>query len=102
MAELSHVIVHGEGGALLSVEGEIDISNARAMRALLLQTLAETERLALDLRAVTSMDSSGIATLIEARAKAEDSGKMFQVKEVSERVRVALKLLCLDQLLMGG
>lgn len=102
MAELRHVITQGEGGTLLAVEGEIDISNARAMRALLLQTLEQGECLLLDLAAVASMDSSGIATLIEARAKAKASGKIFRVAAVSERVRLALKLLCIEQMLMGG
>ena len=95
-------MTEGDGTILLTVEGEIDISNARAMRALLLQTLDRTASLALDLSAVASMDSSGIATLIEARTKAKAGGKSFRVAEVSERVRLALKLLCIDKMLMGG
>ena len=102
MAELRHAASRCENHVMLTVEGEIDISNARAMRALLLQTLEQAEQLTLDLRAVASMDSSGIATLIEARAKARECGKSFQVTGVSERVRMALKLLCIEQTLMGG
>lgn len=102
MSELRHVITEGDGATLLAVEGEIDISNARAMRVLLLQTLERAESLALDLGAVASMDSSGIATLIEARAKAKASGKSFRITAVSDRVRLALKLLCIEQMLMGA
>ena len=95
-------MTHGEKSTLLSFEGEIDISNSRAMRTVLLQAVANTQqRLELNLQAVSSMDSSAIATLIEAHAKAEDSGKTFRVTAASERVSMALKLLCLDSLLMG-
>ncbi len=102
MAELHHTITHSEECTTLAFQGEIDISNARALRTILLQTLDRASRLELDLQAVTSMDSSGIATLIEAHAKAGDSGKAFRVATAGDRVRMALKLLCLDTLLMGG
>lgn len=102
MSELLHVITQDEGTTLLAIKGEIDISNARTMRALLLQTLEQADSLSLDLTAVASMDSSGIATLIEARAKAKASGKSFRVTAVSERVHLALKLLCIEQMLMGA
>lgn len=101
MSEFRHVLSETEGTALLAVEGEIDVSNARALRALLLETLGRAQSLGVDLTAVASMDSSGVATLIEARASAKASGKSFKVTAVSERVRVALKLLCLDKMLMG-
>jgi ABC-type transporter Mla MlaB component len=48
------------------------------------------------------MDSSGIATLVEVRNKAEDQGTAFRVTATSDRVRMALQLLCLDTLLMGN
>lgn len=102
MAELPHTITQRDGTTLLAVEGEIDVSNARAMRTLLLQTLAQVESLAVDLGGVVSMDSSGIATLIEARAEAKASGKSFRVAAASERVRLAFKLLCIEQMLMGN
>ena len=102
MADLRHTVTHGDESTLLSFEGEIDISNSRAMRTILMQAVASTkQRLDLNLQAVSSMDSSAIATLIEAHAKAEDSGKSFRVTATSERVSMALKLLCLDSLLMG-
>lgn len=102
MAELRHAITRRAEGTLLTVEGEIDISNARDMRRLLLQTLENSDRLALDIRDVASMDSSGIAALIETLSKAKASGKFFQVTGVSERVRLALKLLCIENMLVGG
>lgn len=101
MAELNHTVVDDAGITTLTFTGEVDISNARALRTVLLQTLDRSSRLELDLQAVNSMDSSGIATLVEIRNKAEDLGKEFRVTATSERVQMALKLLCLDTLLMG-
>jgi anti-anti-sigma factor len=101
LAELKHTAIHDAGATTLAFTGEVDISNARALRTVLLQTLDQSSRLELDLQAVNSMDSSGIATLVEVRNKAEDQGKQFRVTATSDRVRMALKLLCLDTLLMG-
>lgn len=100
MAELCHAISTGETGTVLKVTGEIDISNARALRSLLLDTLDRSTALVVDLAAVASMDSSGIATLIDARSRARESGKSFHVAAVSERVGLALRLLCIEQMLM--
>lgn len=100
MSELRHTLAREDGHSRLALEGEIDISNTRALRALLGQALQQSGGLRLDLTAVVSMDSSGIATLIEARGNARRDGKAFQVIAVSERVRLALKLLCLEQMLM--
>jgi anti-sigma B factor antagonist len=100
LAELHHAITEQEGRTLLTVGGEIDMSNARDMRKLLLQTLEHAERLALDLRDVASMDSSGIAALIETLTRATAIGKSFRVTGVNERVRLALKLLCIERLLV--
>lgn len=101
MSELLHTLSRECGNSHLSLGGEIDISNTRMLRTLLCQVLQQSEGLWVDLTEVSSMDSSGIATLIEARGNAKRDGKPFRVIAASERVRLALKLLCLEQLLMG-
>jgi len=100
LSELRHTLSPEVGHSRLALEGEIDISNTRALRALFSWALQQSEDLRVDLTAVVSMDSSGIATLIEARGNARREGKSFRVIAVSERVRLALKLLCLEQMLM--
>lgn len=101
MAELRHSLTRRTEDTLLTVEGEIDISNARDMRELLFRSLGNSDRLTLDIRKVASMDSSGIAALIETLNRAKTAGKLFEVKGVSDRVRLALKLLCIDHTLLG-
>ncbi len=85
---------------MLTIAGEIDMSNARTVRDLLLSTLAASEHLRVDMAAVGSMDSSGIAALIETFNKARASGKDFGITHVSDRVHLALKLLCIEQMIL--
>lgn len=68
------------GGHILAVVGELDVATAGDVRAAY-QKLAFTEgdRLVLDLSGLTFCDSSGIATLINARNHAVANGVSFAV-----------------------
>lgn len=56
-----------DDGALVRVHGEIDFSRSPELRVELLKVLAsKPARLVIDLAAVPYMDSSGVATLVEA------------------------------------
>jgi anti-sigma B factor antagonist len=61
-------IVNRENGAMATICGRIDIDTSPALRAQLLPALQATgcNVLTLDVSAVTHIDSSGVATLIEA------------------------------------
>ena len=61
-------VATAENGTMARICGRIDIDSSPALRALLLTTLQGPgcNVLILDLSAVTHMDSSGVATLIEA------------------------------------
>lgn len=60
-------VVTGENGTTARICGRIDIDTSPALRALILTTLQgpSCNVLILDLSAVTHIDSSGVATLIE-------------------------------------
>lgn len=60
-------VVTAENGTVTRICGRIDIDSSPALRALLLTTLQgpSCNVLILDLSAVTHIDSSGVATLIE-------------------------------------
>jgi anti-sigma B factor antagonist len=61
-------VVTGENGAIARICGRIDIDSSPALRAQLLTALKVPgcSVLTLDVSAVTHIDSSGVATLIEA------------------------------------
>jgi anti-sigma B factor antagonist len=78
--------------AVVDLEGAIDLGNSTVLRATLFETLQTTPRLALNMSAVRYIDSSGIATLIEALKKSRDLKKDFLLFGVGERVHAVLKL----------
>ena len=61
-------IVSRENGAMARISGRIDIDSSPALRTQLLTALQapRCNVLTLDVSAVTNIDSSGVATLIEA------------------------------------
>jgi anti-sigma B factor antagonist len=69
-----------DGGHVLTVVGELDVATAPDFRAAYQKlALAEGDRLVLDLSGLTFCDSSGIATLINARNLAVANGAVFAV-----------------------
>ncbi len=101
MAELAHQLVKTDGETRLTVEGEIDLSNSRDLRAVILAALADTRALAVDLSAVRYIDSSGVANLIEGFQKAKAQKKSFKVVDPSEPVRMVLRMARLETILLG-
>jgi anti-sigma B factor antagonist len=61
-------IVAGRDGTLASLSGQVDIDSSPAVRDQLLAAVqaASPNLVSIDLSAVTHLDSSGVATLIEA------------------------------------
>ena len=61
-------IVENKDGALVYLSGRVDIDSSPAFRARLLALIEvqRAKRVSVDLFAITQIDSSGIATLIEA------------------------------------
>lgn len=67
-------------GHILTVVGELDVATAADFRAAYAEVeFAEGDRLTLDLSGLTFCDSSGIATLINARNHAVANGAIFAV-----------------------
>jgi len=88
-----NISVRDAGSAVVvDLEGKIDLGNSTALRTTLFDLLAGTKRVALNMTLVRYIDSSGIATLIEALKKARDSQKDFVLFGVPEAVHAVLKL----------
>jgi anti-sigma B factor antagonist len=66
--ELEIKVIHGEQGALASLSGRLSIDSSPALRDQLLAILHSepTQPVVVELTDISYMDSSGIATLIEA------------------------------------
>ena len=69
-----------DGVPVAAVSGEIDVSNATALRARITELTAERGGgLALDLTAVDYLDSSGLGMLLKLASTFADRGKQLRV-----------------------
>ena len=77
---------------IFDLRGSIDLGNSLVLRNKLFETLAAASRLALNMSGVVYLDSSGIATLIEALKKARDLEKDFVLFGLGSRVYDVLQM----------
>jgi anti-sigma B factor antagonist len=90
--------VAAKGGATtLFLSGEIDLESSPELRRALLEQLADGKSVLVDLADVRYMDSSGLASLVEAYQRAKDKSLDFALVRVSEPVLKVLKLARLDR-----
>ena len=77
---------------VVDLEGEVDLGTSPNLRRTLFDLLGKTPKLALNLRALRYIDSSGIATLIEVLHDAQRLGKEFVLFGLSPAVHDAFRL----------
>jgi anti-anti-sigma factor len=79
-----------DGTTILRVAGEIDMATAGKLRPYLLDT---EDRVVVDLRAVSLLDSSGIAVLAEASTRLALSDGTLTLRKPQGTVRRALEIV---------
>ncbi len=79
------------------VAGEVDLSNSAELRKTILGALKGANQVTVDLSAVSYIDSSGIAALVEGLQQANSQDKSFCLSTPSQQVRSILELARLDQ-----
>jgi anti-sigma B factor antagonist len=90
--------VERDGSAIVvRLAGELDLYNAAAVRAALLDAVTELpERLVVDLGAVRFLDSTALGVLVEARSRLGD-GRSFMLASPGLETRRALQISGLDR-----
>lgn len=88
---------NGAGGALLTVQGEVDLVTAPELQAALESALPERARVVIDLRGVTFLDSTGLALLLRYDRKAALGGRRVVVVKGPPHVQRAFELTGLSQ-----
>ena len=78
--------------AVVDLDGAIDIGNSTDLRTALFEALPSKSRLAVNMRGIRYIDSSGIATLVEVLKKAGDLKKDFVLFGLGSAVYDVLKL----------
>lgn len=84
-------------GVSVVLRGEIDLETSPAAREQLLAAVAQGQAVTVDLGEVSYMDSSGLASLLEAYLKARDAGLDFRLTRVGGSVQKVLALSKLDK-----
>ena len=88
---------NGDGYVLVRLSGEVDLSWSQDVRRAVLDALAGGEPVGVELSAVSYIDSSGIAALVEGFQQARTRGKRFALVATSDAVRAVLELARLDR-----
>lgn len=94
---MSGKIREENGKLVVALEGEIDLDRAPEVRRLLLDCTSRGRDVLVDLSAISYIDSSGIASLVEALQSADRGGIAFGLVAVSPEARRVFELARLDQ-----
>jgi anti-sigma B factor antagonist len=93
------------GATVLRPKGDIDLSRAPSLRVHLSQAQRDhPDRLIIDLADVPYMDSSGVATLVEAMQVARRQGGKLILCQLQDKVRSIFEIARLDMVftIVGG
>ena len=82
----------GADGWVVAADGEVDLATSPRLRAALLEAIEDQDRVLVDLRSVTFLDSTGMAMLLAAADAARRRGTELAV-DPSRTVRKVVELV---------
>ncbi len=82
---------------IVRLSGDVDLHSSPKAREAILDCLKQKSPLLVDLSAVTYMDSSGVASLVEGYQTAKKQGLGFGLLSVAQSAMNVLKLARLDK-----
>ena len=82
---------------IIALTGEIDLQTSPEAREQLLELLQDRRHVLVDLSGVEYIDSSGIASLVEALQYAKSNGLSFGLVDISEAAQQVIRLARLDK-----
>ena len=86
-----------DGIVVVSPVGEVDLASSPALRTRLIEIISETpKKLILDLSRVPYMDSSGVATLVEALQQSRRQSTVLLLASLQDRVKSVFEIARLD------
>ena len=94
---MTHEIIEMQGSSVVVLRGDVDLSSSPEARKLLLSCIGGSDRVLVDLSGVSYIDSSGIASLVEALQVSKKNGKQFALAAASKPTRRVLELARLDK-----
>lgn len=83
---------------VLTPRGDVDMSGSPVLRESLKRVIdTRPRRIVVDLADVDYMDSSGVATLVEAMKKVKEMGSRLLICNMKQRVRAIFEIARLDK-----
>jgi anti-sigma B factor antagonist len=82
---------------IIALTGEIDLQTSPEAREQLLELLKDRRHVLVDLSGVAYIDSSGIASLVEALQFAKSNSLFFGLVDLSEAAQQVIRLARLDK-----
>lgn len=94
---MKHKIQEKPAGFIVALEGDVDLQTSPDARKVLLEVVGRGRSVFVDLSGVGYIDSSGIASLVEALQQSRQNGSAFVLASVSEAALRVLQLARLDR-----
>ena len=94
---MQHDVREERGSLVVSFGGDVDLEHSPKAREVLLQCVARGRDVFVDLSAVNYIDSSGVASLVEAFQTSRQKGSRFALVAVNLAARRVLELARLDK-----
>ena len=83
---------------VVSLAGDVDLESSPRARTVLLDCVGQNRTVLVDMSAIDYIDSSGVASLVEAFQSARKAGSPFALVSVSEAALRVLQLARLDRI----
>ena len=94
---MKHEVIKKQGASIVVLKGDVDLESSPAAREVLLKSVEGAGKVLVDLSRVTYIDSSGVASLVEALQAAKRNGGRFALVAASDPTRRVLELARLDK-----
>ena len=94
---MEHTVREEQGIFVVSFEGDVDLEHSPMAREVLLDCVAKQRDVFVDLSEVSYIDSSGVASLVEAFQTSKKKGTRFALGAVNPAAMRVLELARLDK-----
>ncbi len=94
---MEHSVREEQGAVIACLGGDVDLENSPRARELLLECVGRGKKVLVDLSGVSYIDSSGVASLVEAYPVAKRNKTDFALVSVNTAALRVLELARLDK-----
>jgi anti-sigma B factor antagonist len=95
---MDHSIREHRGAIVVALSGDVDLESSPRARTLLLDCVGRKQAVLVDMSMIAYIDSSGVASLVEAFQSARKAGTRFALVSVSDAALRVLQLARLDKI----